>query len=162
MQQTQVPSLGQEDPLEDEMTPVFLPGKSQGQKSLAGYSPWGPKESDTTERVGVHAYFHLGDFPPAVPHWKLFSSRYSHDFHTSFKYLPKCHSSKRLVLTAFFKKGPATLSCLLLVFFFFTALVSIWCHFIQLFVACFFWFPVNLRFLAHLERIQRQARRLRK
>ena len=30
-------------------TPVFLPGKSHGQESLAGYSPWGHKESDTTE-----------------------------------------------------------------------------------------------------------------
>ena len=30
-------------------TPVFLPGKSHGQRSLAGYSPWGHKESDTTE-----------------------------------------------------------------------------------------------------------------
>ena len=29
--------------------PVFLPGKSHGQRSLVGYSPWGPKESDTTE-----------------------------------------------------------------------------------------------------------------
>ena len=28
--------------------PEFLPGKSQGQKSLVGYSPWGRKESDTT------------------------------------------------------------------------------------------------------------------
>ena len=27
-------------------TPVFLPGKSNGQRSLAGYSPWGCKESD--------------------------------------------------------------------------------------------------------------------
>ena len=32
-----------------EPTPVFLPGKSHGQKSQAGYSPWGHKESDTTE-----------------------------------------------------------------------------------------------------------------
>ena len=30
-------------------TPAFLPGESQGQRSLAGYSPWGHKESDTTE-----------------------------------------------------------------------------------------------------------------
>ena len=30
-------------------TPVFLPGKSQGQRRLAGYSPQGRKESDTTE-----------------------------------------------------------------------------------------------------------------
>ena len=30
-------------------TPVFLPGKSQGQRSLVCYSPWGCKESDVTE-----------------------------------------------------------------------------------------------------------------
>ena len=30
-------------------TPVFLPGKFHGQWSLAGYSPWGRKELDTTE-----------------------------------------------------------------------------------------------------------------
>ena len=30
-------------------TPVFLPGESHGQRSLVGYSPWGRKESDTTE-----------------------------------------------------------------------------------------------------------------
>ena len=42
MQETWVPSLGQKDPLEKEMaTPVFLPGKSHGQRSWAGYSPWG-------------------------------------------------------------------------------------------------------------------------
>ena len=32
-------------------TPVLLPGKSHGQRSLVGYSPWGRKESDTTERL---------------------------------------------------------------------------------------------------------------
>ena len=30
-------------------TPVFLPEKSHGQRSLAGYSPWGHKELDMTE-----------------------------------------------------------------------------------------------------------------
>ena len=30
-------------------TPVFLPGKCHGQRSLAGYCPWGHKELDTTE-----------------------------------------------------------------------------------------------------------------
>ena len=98
MQDTQVRSLGQEDPLEKGMsthssilawripwteesgglpsmesqldtterltfslsniivwrrkwqpTPVFLPGESQGQKSLVGCHPWGRTESDTTE-----------------------------------------------------------------------------------------------------------------
>ena len=32
-------------------TPVLLPGKSHGRRSLIGYSPWGHKESDTTERL---------------------------------------------------------------------------------------------------------------
>ena len=32
-------------------TPVFLPGKSHGLRSLVGYSPWGRKELDTTERL---------------------------------------------------------------------------------------------------------------
>ena len=31
-------------------TPVFLPGKSHGQRSLAGYSPWDCKESDMTRQ----------------------------------------------------------------------------------------------------------------
>ena len=33
--------------------PVFLPGKFHGQRSLAGYSPWGRKESDTTGRLSL-------------------------------------------------------------------------------------------------------------
>ena len=32
-------------------TPVLLPGESHGERSLVGYSPWGRKESDTTERL---------------------------------------------------------------------------------------------------------------
>ena len=32
-------------------TPVLLPGKSHGQRSLIGYSPWGCKESDMTEQL---------------------------------------------------------------------------------------------------------------
>ena len=32
-------------------TPVLLPGKSHGPRSLVGYSPWGRKESDTTEQL---------------------------------------------------------------------------------------------------------------
>ena len=46
-----VQSLGQQDPLEEEMAThsSILPGESHGLQSLAGYSPWGCKESDTTE-----------------------------------------------------------------------------------------------------------------
>ena len=34
-------------------TPVFLPGESYGQRSLVGYSSWGRKELDTTERLNL-------------------------------------------------------------------------------------------------------------
>ena len=40
-------------------TPALLPGKSHGRRSLIGYSPWGRKESDTTERLHFHFHFHL-------------------------------------------------------------------------------------------------------
>ena len=41
-------------------TPALLPGKSHGQRSLIGYSPWGRKESDTTERLH---FDNIGGFP---------------------------------------------------------------------------------------------------
>ena len=46
-------TLGQEDPCrrKGQPTEVFLPGKSHGQRSLVGYSPWGLKESDMTEQL---------------------------------------------------------------------------------------------------------------
>ena len=37
-------------------TPAFFPGKAHGQRSLIGYSPWGHKELDTTERLHFHFY----------------------------------------------------------------------------------------------------------
>jgi len=53
VKETRVRSLGQEDPLEKEWqpTPVFLPGKSHRQRSLAGYSPSVAKGSDMTEQL---------------------------------------------------------------------------------------------------------------
>ena len=36
-------------------TPVLLPGKYHGQRSLGGYSPWGLKELDMTEQHHFHA-----------------------------------------------------------------------------------------------------------
>ena len=38
-------------------TPGFLPGESHGQRSLAGYSPWGRKESDMTEWLTFHVTY---------------------------------------------------------------------------------------------------------
>ena len=51
MKETQVESLGWEEPLEEEWQPtlVFLPEEFHGQTDLAGQSPWGCKELDTTE-----------------------------------------------------------------------------------------------------------------
>ena len=37
-------------------TPVFLPGKLHGQKSMAGYSPWDHKELDLTERLTLSLF----------------------------------------------------------------------------------------------------------
>ena len=53
MRETWVRFLGWEDPLEKKWQPilVLLPGKSHGQRSLVGYSPWGHKESDMTEQL---------------------------------------------------------------------------------------------------------------
>ena len=52
MQETWVQPPGQRIPWRREwqLTPVFLPGESHGQRSLVGYSPWADKESDTTEQ----------------------------------------------------------------------------------------------------------------
>ena len=53
VRETWVQSLGQKDPLEEEMAThsSILAGESHGRRSLAGYSPRGHKESDTTERL---------------------------------------------------------------------------------------------------------------
>ena len=68
VQETWVRSQGWEDPLEKgkvtqssilawsrkwHPTPILLPGKSHGQRGLAGDSPWGRNESDTTERLSI-------------------------------------------------------------------------------------------------------------
>ena len=49
-------SLCPEDPWRRKWqpSPVFLPGKPHGQRSLAGYSPWGPKELDMNEQLSTH------------------------------------------------------------------------------------------------------------
>ena len=38
-------------------SPIFLPGESQGQRSLVGCSPWGRKESDTTDELHFDLHF---------------------------------------------------------------------------------------------------------
>ena len=57
-QEIQVQSLGWEDPLEEEMATFssILSGKFHGQRSLAGYSLQGCRESGTTEKVSTHTH----------------------------------------------------------------------------------------------------------
>ena len=75
VQETWVRSPGWEDPLEKwQPTPVSLPRKSHGQKSLVGCSPWGCKGSGTTERLTLtylpfsygKFYYFLGNLLPSV------------------------------------------------------------------------------------------------
>ena len=51
-------------------TPVFLPGKFHGQRSLVGYSPWDQKELDTTEHTHTHTYTHT-HFMSSIVYWTL-------------------------------------------------------------------------------------------
>ena len=56
MQETRVPSLGWEDPLEKGKAThanIFAWRIPWRERSLAGYSPWGPKESDRTEQLSI-------------------------------------------------------------------------------------------------------------
>ena len=64
-QETQAESLGQKDPVEEEMAThsSILAWKSHGQASPAGHSLWGHKESDTSEHGALH---HTGYFNPKL------------------------------------------------------------------------------------------------
>ena len=75
MWETQVQSLVGKIPWRREWlpTPVFLRGEFHGQRSLAGYSPWGCKESDTTEQLNKHICCILGKFLRAIFTFILFS-----------------------------------------------------------------------------------------
>ena len=63
MQETRVQFLGREDPLEKGMAThsSILAWRIPGQSSLAGHSPWGCKESDTTERLNHHKHHGKGE-----------------------------------------------------------------------------------------------------
>ena len=99
MQETQVQSLARKDPWEKEMAthttilawrilwmeepgrlqswewqpiPVFLPRKSHGQRSLAGYSPKGCKQSDSTEQLSMSSWAKkVFYFQQLLSTWKL-------------------------------------------------------------------------------------------
>ena len=75
MRETRVQSLGWEDPLEKKMATHFSILQAR-ERSLVGYSPWGRKEADTTERphfqflsfmLGKPACFFISVFPALRP-----------------------------------------------------------------------------------------------
>ena len=63
-------------------TPVFLTGISHGQRSLVGYSPWGRKESDTTEQLThTHTHTHMlhgQTGAPGIQRWRGWNSHLQH------------------------------------------------------------------------------------
>ena len=64
MKETQVQSLGQEDPLEKTRLTslVFLPEEFHGQRNLVGQSPWGCKQLDMTERLTLKGNENIESF----------------------------------------------------------------------------------------------------
>ena len=67
-------------------TPVFLPGKSHGWRSLVGYSSWGRKGSDTTDLT----FCVLLGFVPALNTCNVF--RKTHENHAGTDMISKCTS----------------------------------------------------------------------
>ena len=63
-------------------TPVILPGESHGGRSLVGYSPWGPKEFDTTE--WLHFHFHTHTHTHTHIYIYIYIYIYIHSFSYSF------------------------------------------------------------------------------
>ena len=78
-------------------TTVFLPGESNGQRSVVSYSPWGRKESDRTEQLSTlskaRGFFHSGN-----------------DFEAMLTVCDK--TCKGTVFGCFIKSGKVRLSCI--------------------------------------------------
>ena len=71
-------------------TPVFLPEESHGQKSLAGYSPWDRKKSNTTERQTLSLLTFLPAFVLLCP-----NSHFGLPTRWSFVLVPYCSKGFR-------------------------------------------------------------------
>ena len=89
-------------PLEKEMAsppPVFLPGKFHGQQSLSDCSPWGPKESSSTEQQRLSTCTHINMHTPlqiynTVIRYLILQKFGYHDYHkiTPITHFPTSHS----------------------------------------------------------------------
>ena len=104
-----------------QLTPVFLPGKLHGQRSLAGYKPWGCEQSETMEWL-THL---VKQMTYVIPSFCCFTSKMG-----GLKYwLPIVTSSFRAVQTMDKQEmpsrsvGPGSQNC---VYFFFFAVMFSW------------------------------------
>ena len=75
--------------------PVFLPGKSHGQRSLAGYSQWGHKKLDTTERL-THTQWPQDPANHSRVNKKIFKKQYAYVKTKMNLWEKKAQSIKRL------------------------------------------------------------------
>ena len=93
--------------------PVFLLGKSHGQRSLVGCSPWGHKESDTTEMT-EHTCMHSSPKLPSHPGCHITLSKFPVLYRRSllvfhFKYSIVCMSIPNSITIPSFHPSPLTL-----------------------------------------------------
>ena len=80
-----------------QLTPVLLPGKSHGRRSVVGYSPWGCKESDTTEWFHFHflqRIFLTQRFNLCLLHWQVDSLLLSHQG-SPYRTIPQLKKNKK-------------------------------------------------------------------
>ena len=80
-------------------TPVFLPGKFHEQRILAGYSPWGRKESDMTECTRTHTHAHTHACTHVRTHTRTRTHTHAHTHahaHSVQNILCSCHFHKTL------------------------------------------------------------------
>ena len=75
-------------------TLLLLPGKSHGQKSLVGYSPWGPKELDTTEQLHFHKQSKQGENGMKCEKWLTHTLTHSKILYPAKFSLLKCERLK--------------------------------------------------------------------
>ena len=87
MWETRVQSLGGEDLLEKEMAThsVSLPGNPHGWWNLVGYSPWGCKELDTTERLHFTSLHFIYIYKDSAIRWKARGEFHIEGTHTFTK-----------------------------------------------------------------------------
>ena len=100
-------------------SPVFLPGKSHGWRSLAGYSPWGCKELDTNEWLHFHFFIFTSKEDPARYHQQSQPCEFSSSslLIDSFLMLINFLKEMQIVCTIFYERWWNWLATILIVFY---------------------------------------------